>query len=115
MMNKFRKFLMLASFLIALPLAGCNGGDTGNDAALKKLVSEVSLNETDVVLEVGETVELVPTMGGDGIMHPVPVNYYEYQRVDKVTPVNLINKKDEMFHNNKGTVVSYRQYKAMLN
>ncbi len=61
-MKKFTKFLMLASFLFALPLAGCNEA-SGNDAtALKKLVSEVSLNETILSLEVGESFELIPTI-----------------------------------------------------
>ena len=58
--------------------------------------------------------EFVPTLGGDGSMHPVPVDYYEYQRVSSVTPVNVINKKGEMVDNKKGRSVSYRQYEAVL-
>ena len=61
-MKKFSKFLMLASFLIALPLAGCNEATGLDDATLKKLVSEVSLNENELIMEVGETFELTPTI-----------------------------------------------------
>ena len=58
--------------------------------------------------------QFVPTLGGDGIMHPVPVHYFEYQRVNCITPVNLINKKKEKVDNESGTVVNYRQYQALL-
>ena len=58
--------------------------------------------------------DFIPTMGGDGHMHPVPVHYFEYERVNCTTPVNLINKKSEILDNKNGTTVSYRQYNALL-
>ena len=58
-MKKFSKFLMLASFLIALPLAGCSN-EPAAEVQDKKLVTEVVLDQSFVTLEIGESVELVP-------------------------------------------------------
>ena len=58
--------------------------------------------------------DLVPVMGGDGILHPVPVHYYDYQRVQDEYTVNLINKKSETLDNDNPSVINYKQYKAML-
>ena len=58
--------------------------------------------------------ELVPVMGGDGFMHPVPVPYYEYIPVSGVNTVNLINKTDEKVDNNNDSVINYRRFIACL-
>ena len=84
------------------------------DVILKTELSGKTLMVTAHGFKAVPKVELVPTLGGDGIMHPVPVNYNEYERIEKVTPVNVINKKGEMVDNKKGRSVSYRQYEAVL-
>ena len=60
MMKKFNKFLFLLTSLIALPLAGCSTTPESNDTELKKLVTEVHLDQDFITLEVGESIELQP-------------------------------------------------------
>ena len=55
----------------------------------------------------------VPTLGGDGIMHPVPVHYYEYQPVEGNTTVNL-NNKLETHGNPSDNGINYKMFKANL-
>lgn len=38
--------------------------------------------------------EVVPKLGGDGHMHGVPVNYFDYERVEKHTFVAVMNVED---------------------
>ena len=88
--------------------------DCATDVILKPVLDGRNLLVTAHGFKAIPRTKFVPTMGGDGNMHPVPVNYYEYQRVNCITPVNLINKQAEKVDNNSGTVVSYKQYKALL-
>ena len=55
----------------------------------------------------------VPTLGGDGIMHPVPVHYYEYQPVQGNTVVNLVNKL-ETHSKSEDNGINYKMFKALL-
>lgn len=71
-MNNIRKLLMMTSFLIALPLAGCNAETDLSDKELKKLVQEVAFDLDSVTLEVGETVQLNSTVTfKDGAEHEI--------------------------------------------
>ena len=88
------------------------GCDT--DVILKTSLQGDSLVVTAHGFRADSRVELVPVLGGDGIMHPVPVPYYEYIRVSGKTNVNLVIKKSETLDNNNDTVINYRQYRAML-
>ena len=84
------------------------------DVILKANLTDKGLNVTAYGFTAIPKTEFVPTMGGDGHMHPVPVNYYEYKRVNKTTPVNLFNKPSEIYHN-KGAAVAYRKFIAAFN
>ena len=59
-------------------------------------------------------VELVPTFGGDGRTHMVPVDYLEYKEVHDAFNVNLINNDSEIVDNKNGSEVLYRKYRAHL-
>lgn len=40
-----------------------------------------------------EHIDLVPTLGGDGLMHPVPVHWLEYVPIEKDTYMTVIKKE----------------------
>ena len=51
--------------------------------------------------------EVVPKLGGDGLMHGVPVHYYDYERVEKhtlIAAMNVDNEK-EAFAKNKERIM----------
>ncbi len=52
-------------------------------------------------------VALVPTLGGDGEMHPVPVNYYIYEPLEKVTKARAYKNLDSI-PSNHGNILKYK-------
>lgn len=84
------------------------------DVILKTELVGESLTVTAYGFNAVDRVEFVPTLGGDGIMHPVPVPYYEYIRVDGTKHINLVSKKSETLDKDNDTVINYKQYRAML-
>ena len=51
-------------------------------------------------------VEYVPTMGGDGRMHPVPVPYYIYEPLERETP--MVIYKNAVPKGKEGIIMKYR-------
>ena len=55
--------------------------------------------------------DFIPTLGGDGKMHLVPVHYFEYL---PVTGNNLISLNANNLDKKDKSVINYRMYKAMF-
>ena len=74
-----------------------------------------SANGIDNVEIIGHTfiaiprVELVPTLGGDGKMHPVPVHYFDYEPLEKVVKAKAY-KNSANLNKNSGTLISYKDF-----
>ena len=83
--------------------------DCDTEVILKVNRSDNSLLVKSYGYHADPRVEFVPTLGGDGLMHPVPVHYFEYLPVvgNNVISLNANNldKKDK-------SVINYRMYKA---
>ena len=58
--------------------------------------------------------ELVPVMGGDGILHSVPVPYYEYLPVTDSKVVKLFNKDSNSLDNTPNSGINYKMFKAII-
>ena len=83
------------------------------DVILKTRLVDKNIIVTSYGFEAVPQTEFVPVLGGDGIMHPVPVNYYEYKEVSDDFTVN-IDKDSKKVGNKEDTVINYKQYSATL-
>lgn len=83
------------------------------DVILKTHLVDNTITVTSYGFEAVPQTEFVPVLGGDGIMHPVPVHYFEYQEVSDDFNVNL-TKGSVKVGNNEDTVINYKQYSATL-
>ena len=84
------------------------------DVILKPTVSGNNIIVNSYGYQAIPRVELVPTFGGDGRTHLVPVDYLEYKEVHDAFNVNLINNDSEIVDNKNGSEVLYRKYRAHL-
>lgn len=57
--------------------------------------------------------DLVPMMGGDGRMHSVPVTWYEYLPVSKITPICVTEKQSSRSGFNN--LLNSPQFKTLMN
>lgn len=83
------------------------------DVILKTRLVDKNIIVTSYGFEAVPQTEFVPVLGGDGIMHPVPVHYYEYKEVSDDFTVN-IDKDSKKVGNKEDTVINYKQYSATL-
>lgn len=88
--------------------------ECATDVILKPTVAGNTLVVTAHGYKAVLKTEFVPTIGGDGILHPVPVDYYEYFPVTKNTKVEVFDKSIKNDGNNKDIIINYKQYSAKL-
>jgi len=59
-------------------------------------------------------VEIVPTLGGDGKLHPVPVPYFIYEPIEQVTPLRIDCKANDTVAKDPKSVINYRGISLVL-
>ena len=89
--------------------------DTATEVILKSKMAK-SESGTDIVNITAHSfksiarVTLVPTLGGDGHMHPVPVHWFEYIPISKVTPFAVTSTgmdRLKYLNSNTNTLANY--------